>query len=322
MRRFVFQFTGFLALQLAVVCLLFAVCCAIYPPSESYLAALLDKRRLLATQSEPRLVIVGDSSAAFGLDSGLIAHRVGRRPVNLGLMAALDIQWTLRDAEAGLRSGDVVLVQFTPVKFMESLPSADNLLRLLTVDPQSIHSWGWPHFKDALERGAHLYLARIATTGRRILLSPRTVPEDGDREVLLRINLNANGDMVGHASLPSRWNAAGVRPFVFDEHKAVYSVSAVRAFSERCRARGVTVFLVSAPVPQGLWNLSGEEIEKLHRWMVAQTGLASLNEPAANVWPDGEFFDTQTHPGKALAGKHSKILAARLEAVLAGGVIR
>lgn len=322
MRRFALQFAGFLAMQLAVAGGLLAVCCAVHPLPESYLAAARDKRLLLLTQREPRLVILGDSGAVYGLDSVLMARRVGRQPVNLGLTAGLEIGWNVRVAETGLRPGDVVLLHYFPAKWMQNQPNGDLLLRLLTVDPVTLDTWTASDVRDVLDRGAHLYWSPVARVGLSILFRPGSVPEDGYLNVARRVNLNAAGDMVGHAGLPTRWNPERTPFFRLDSRNAGRAIQALREFKERCRTRGIRVFLVTPPLPQSYWALSRGEIERLHSWVEAQTGIPNLNAPAANIWPDSEFFDGPAHPGRALARRHSEIVGDQLNRALSSDATR
>lgn len=322
MHRFALQFAKFFVLQAVVAGGLFLVCWTVHPPSESYLAAARDKRRLLLTQPNPRLVIVGDSSAAFGLDSGLMARHVARQPVNLGLMAGLELSWNLRSAEVGLRSGDVVLVHFFPVKWVQDQPNGDFLLRLVVADPSTLASWTSADFKEVLDRGAHAYWTTVARVGLGILFRPRATPAEGNRSVMWRVNFNAAGDMIGHAGLPTRWNPERTPTFQFNPLRAESPVQTLRGFGDRCRGRGIRVFLVTPPLPKRYWELSKTDIERQHHWIVAHTGIPRLNEPKANVWPDGEFFDGPGHPSRPLAIRHSEIIGDQLLRALTSDVAK
>ena len=59
--------------------------------SNTFVGELPAKRALLAAESDkPRLILVGGSAAAFGVDSALLARELpAYQPVNFGLYAAL-----------------------------------------------------------------------------------------------------------------------------------------------------------------------------------------------------------------------------------------
>ena len=73
---------------------------------ESFLGELGDKCTLLAESSSPRIVLVGGSSLAFGVDSTLLEEEFpGYTVVNFGLYAALGTQMMLELSDGQFREG-------------------------------------------------------------------------------------------------------------------------------------------------------------------------------------------------------------------------
>src|SRR5204862_8067163 len=81
-----------------------------YPPGQNFLAASIDKQSLIRTQTPPRLIFIGGSSMAFGVNSATIAEACGRRPVNMGLHAALGLKFMLREVESHVQPNDWIIV--------------------------------------------------------------------------------------------------------------------------------------------------------------------------------------------------------------------
>ena len=78
---------------------------------ESFLGELGDKCTLLAESESPRIVLVGGSSLAFGVDSTLLEQEFpGYRVVNFGLYAALGTQLMLELSDGQFRAGDIVIL--------------------------------------------------------------------------------------------------------------------------------------------------------------------------------------------------------------------
>lgn len=77
---------------------------------DKYLLAIIDKVRLLHASGKSRIIFVGGSNTAFGINSPLIATALRRKPVNAGLHAALGLSFPLRWVQEGVRRGDVVVV--------------------------------------------------------------------------------------------------------------------------------------------------------------------------------------------------------------------
>lgn len=77
---------------------------------DNYIAALVDKDDLLKNAPGPRMIFLGGSGLAFGLDSQLIADRYGYTPINYGLHIRLGPGFMLRHVREYVRPGDVVVL--------------------------------------------------------------------------------------------------------------------------------------------------------------------------------------------------------------------
>ena len=109
MRPFLRDLLLFVAIQLGIVLGLQA---AVARNSQSYLASTVDKQRLLATASAPRVVFVGGSNLAYGLDSGAVDRALPHEVVNMGLNSFLGVRYLLAEVENEMRAGDIVALSF------------------------------------------------------------------------------------------------------------------------------------------------------------------------------------------------------------------
>ena len=104
---------------------------------DAYLAAVKDKERLLKETPGPRLICVGGSGLAFGLDSKLLAERYAYHPINLGLHAGLGGDFMLRWAGANARRGDVVILCLeAPVLSWDFTMTPERKKSLLRIAPE------------------------------------------------------------------------------------------------------------------------------------------------------------------------------------------
>ena len=76
----------------------------------SFTSALCQKVDRLAEIDEPKLVVVGGSSVAFGLDSELIERYTGMPVVNFGVYAALGTKLMLDLSRDYINEGDVIVL--------------------------------------------------------------------------------------------------------------------------------------------------------------------------------------------------------------------
>lgn len=75
----------------------------------TYLAAMADKYARLHEISGEKIVLVGGSSMAFGVDSAAVERELGMPVVNMGLYAALGSKTTLDLTLDGIGKGDIVV---------------------------------------------------------------------------------------------------------------------------------------------------------------------------------------------------------------------
>ncbi len=69
-----------------------------------------DKFRLLCETEEKKIIVIGGSSVAFGLDSETLSEHIGKPVVNFGLYAAIGTKAMLELSLAGINEGDTVVL--------------------------------------------------------------------------------------------------------------------------------------------------------------------------------------------------------------------
>jgi len=77
---------------------------------ETFVGALDEKFDRLSSTEEEKIIVVGGSSVAFGIDSALIESYTKMPVVNFGLYAALGTKLMLDLSRAGINEGDVVVI--------------------------------------------------------------------------------------------------------------------------------------------------------------------------------------------------------------------
>ena len=77
----------------------------------TYLAVLNDKYERLNAINEPKIVIIGGSATAFGINSEIIEQETGMPVVNFGLYGALGSKAMLELAKSNINKGDIIIFQ-------------------------------------------------------------------------------------------------------------------------------------------------------------------------------------------------------------------
>ena len=116
--------------------------------SSTFLGELPAKRTLLAAESnKPRLILVGGSAAAFGVDSALLAKELpDYHPVNFGLYAALGTRVMLDLSINELRAGDLDIVM--PEQQQQALSDTVGVTALWQAVDGDFSALGCLHARD------------------------------------------------------------------------------------------------------------------------------------------------------------------------------
>ena len=76
----------------------------------TFVGELGDKYERLCSTDEPKIVFVGGSSLAFGLDSEMVKEELDLEPVNMGLYANLGTKIMLDLSSVNINQGDIIVI--------------------------------------------------------------------------------------------------------------------------------------------------------------------------------------------------------------------
>ena len=108
MKRFLLRSIFFLAVLGA--CTAGLVFCIYRQDNNNYLMAYTLKLNRLRTTESPRLILVGGSNVAFGVDSKMLADSLKMNPINFGLHAGLSLRYIMRDVIRYSRPNDLIIL--------------------------------------------------------------------------------------------------------------------------------------------------------------------------------------------------------------------
>jgi len=287
-----------------------------------YQAAVIDKHRVLRSAEPPRIIFVGGSSLAFGLDSRMVRAELQRETVNMAVQATLGDRYMLAEVESELGEGDTVVLGIESVLFPEDAGSG-------LVEQVLLHTAGSVRFirdpqqlKLMLNNG--LGGVQLLTTGSVRTTLSRMVADEADaraeshsREAesayflaryplchrctqgtsYSRRSFNGFGDHVAH------WGAPSPTAFAFEHDQVVgfnplgqmAVVERLNRFARRCRQKGVAVAYVRPPmsaVVRDRWRLY---LESADAQLQQRLELPILGELEDAVYPRHLFFDSPHH---------------------------
>lgn len=281
-------------------------------PPKPYLvySSLLDKQQRLVNTPAPRLIFVGGSGVALGLDSELIELKVKRPVLNMGVNAGFGLHYMLAQVEPSVQPGDLVLIVPEYEHFYGDLSEGDqNLLWALRIQPEMFWQLSWRQILHVLPEFPVFIQQRVQE-----IVRSRPDP------VYNRNAFTVRGDFVNHLDLPSTPLAISS----IDEGNAINgnALQLLRDFRHAVEQQGGQVYLIYPAIAESFWTFgkNRQVIETLNLMILQQNVMQPLLTPADAVWPDTLFFDTVYHLTRRGRQLRSELLAERLVALLGNKV--
>ena len=266
----------------------------------SYVAAVLEKDRLIRTTPSPKIIMVGGSNLAFGTDSKMLQDSLGMNVINMGLYAKIGLRYMLAQVKPYIRRGDVVLVVPEYDQFYGAYIEGDNTLNTAMLYtptdriPDFIQSYSIvdvilrPRAENA--RRSFLRAAAAAVGKKEEFFPPDTNP------VYNRHSFNQYGDAVAHLSRqgkdPDSIYVGPLPPMKNFNPDAVEVVDDVYRASVRVGARA---YFLWPSYMDSAYVINAEAINSLGARIAAGTRMPVVGSPERFVFPKTYFFDTRYH---------------------------
>ena len=230
---------------------------------------MLDKERLLKEAPSPRLVLVGGSGLAFGIDSPTLEQALGGRysVVNMGLHAGLGLDFMLNEALDGLREGDVVVLSPEYDIVWRDEPNHLDIAEVLRFAPSAgryveRRHW-WPTLRSAVLVQPPVMVHDIAVNALR-----NVAPGLGSGGVYYRSAFNSYGDNRSGSQLESTYEPKAEELVAHvDEVDYASNLRAIEAFAAAARDRGAQVYYMPPPIPDDRYALVPQSMSA--RWLTS-----------------------------------------------------
>ncbi len=266
---------------------------AIQPDPEHYYRSSIIKSELLKQTPAPRIIVVGGSNIAWGIDSGLIEKELGLPAINDGLDLHLGIT-PLLELKAYIQPGDIIVISLEYYNFA----SPDEFFGI----PQ--YQADWIEFSPA--RVVHLQnpyqnaLPMLAMVlQRKINREVNAILYNNDlsefRGIYNGQNFNKYGDFIGHIK---ENNAPGMNAdyggFPVNQLDEAYDF--LEEFNKFATQQGAIVFYEAPAARQTNCELTGEKyIRKFYNVLQTRTKIPLLTSIKDLCYPDDYFYDTPYH---------------------------
>jgi len=260
------------------------------PDRDDYLAVISDKVAMLDGAPSPKIVFVGGSNLAFGLDSRRIEQETGYTVVNMGMGFNMGLRFMLDLVAPRIHDGDVVVIVPEYNLFYGLFDGNERLVDVLEMYPPGL---------------AYIH------SRRQVSLLLRNLP----RHVTFKVNrflqtlghernpncvycpraFDEHGDVTAHLDLPSKDVAkmdflTGSRLTIDDS-----AIAGINAFARGVEARGARVVMLFPCIPTVHYERKRELIERLYQRLQSELKVPLLSAPVDYTFPIEDFYDWVYH---------------------------
>lgn len=294
MKRFVFKVLFFSSTTIGFLLLFTYSGSESVNPAHDYMASIIDKHNRLDSIQENRLVLVGGSNLAFGIDGKLIEDSLGVNVVNLGLHAGLGFNFMINEAFHAVQPGDVLLLSFEYGIYSDAFKPYYDLIH----HTQKIYSPSKQYYFLGPEEILSIIFLDLR---RRSIYFQNLKSRNNERNegeaidnVYSRNAFNMYGDVESHIldsahySLNDRGRMA---QFTINSR-----IKPLKKLYYKCVEKGAKVYIVYPCYPKSEFENNKEVIHRLHSQLVSEETLVPvLCNPELFIFDDSLFFDTVYH---------------------------
>ncbi len=288
MKQFLKKICLFLGLFLLSAALVFALHFFVIGNQNlgSFQAALLDKTERLRSIGEPKIILIGNSNLAFGVDSEKIQEALGMPVVNMGLHGGLGNAFLENMGKLDIREGDIVVVCHSDYDDDGTIP--DPALAWITVE---MHPEFWKLIPaKAIPQMLKVYPGYLYSSAVRFLTgSPKNVPETGTS--YSRAGFNAFGDVC----------VRGEDSFVFTEGSVVVpqvgeeTAARLNELNRYILSQGANLVVAGYPIGSGEFTPAEAEFDAFEAQLREALDCPVISRFADYYLPYSCFYDTVFH---------------------------
>ena len=263
--------------------------------NDLYLYEFPVKQRLIAGTPSPKVVVLGGSNVAFGIDSRRMADSLHLPVVNAGLHAGLGLKFIMDANTPLLRKGDVLVI----------MPEYDHFSGTLAYGEQTT-SGAVPYFATCSEMFNMNMVQKMMVikgfcmqTPQTLLAGLKTAFTEQQENVYQykKSGFNSLGDEVSHLCLPSdvdmKSYTVAVNKNEFNDAFFQEFVADVRAL----RQRGVVVKLLPPAILDKCYQLDAAYILRLREKM-KQVGIPYQAPSEVFAYPVDMLYNSNYHLNK------------------------
>jgi len=249
---------------------------------DDYIAAIIDKNNMLKKAKSPKIIFVGGSNIAFGLDCEKIEDTFNMQVVNMGLYGNLGFSFMLQNTVPFIRPNDlVVLIPEYEQFFGEFSYGKKELMDLLCYFPE-----GWGH----INKTPRHIMAILKSNASRI--RSVNLHKNLHDEIYSRKSFNEHGDLISYLRLkpilPLR--ESNIQSPEFNDH----IISELARYVEYVHSKGAEVIFIFPSITYEKYSKEKVYITQVFD-KINKLSFNFSSTPQDYIFHEKYFFNTNYH---------------------------
>ncbi|MCU0846992.1 MAG: hypothetical protein MUD12_03815 [Spirochaetes bacterium] len=303
MKRFILKFLIFIAM---IISYLVGVIYLSPIDQDIFIAASIEKHKLLEKTEQPRIIFIGGSGLAFGFDSGMVRDATGYNVVNMGLHGGLGPQFYVNEVKPYLRDGDILVFMLEYI-FYDGLffGGRTTLVELSIFYPRSLLYYS----KENID----CYFENLPITFQRRLRGIFTKSKKRNEYNYRRSGFDEHGDYTAHLALKPRLDKMGQ----YVPRKVSGKVEILmNDLSEFCKKKNVRLYLAFPTMNPPSGNPEKQfrdDLGSLYSDIKDKIKIEMIGSPYDFLYPEEYYFDTVYHLNAAGREKRTRDLIEQMK---------
>ena len=274
------------------VFLVFWICLFIYLfnfieiPNNHYLRAIQDKQNLLNKTPSPRIVLVGGSNLALGIESEQFKKKLNLNPINLGLHADLGYEYMIKSIIPGIKENDIIILIPEYEYILEKEFRTKELLMAYTIERKSFSFY---NYYEQLNIASLSFFGQIQRNIRQRYNGYEAYPID---TIYNRAGFNAFGDLVNYYSFERTNKHAFEKICFFTVKQNKYFEFNDLLISEAKRKKA-KVYLTYPCLPKSVY--CKKSVDSYKEAINEKYKSIIIGSPEDFIFDDSLFFDSRYH---------------------------
>lgn len=268
---------------------------------DGYWGVVYDKINYLESVNGPRIILIGNSNLAFGMDSVMLEEHFNKPVINLGFHGAAGNSFHEKMIKGKLHEGDIVIICHTSYSDNGKVESS-----LLAWEALENHKELW-YLPDRLD-----YVSLVDTFPTYLNHAIKRYSGDyNDFFVYSRKAFNVNGDNISERNYGEQkmdWSGGVSVPGINDT--CINRLNALNTYANEC---GATLLVAGYPIADGEFTPKHQIYDEFEKELRNRLDCTVISHFSDYMIPYKYFYDTEYHLTNEGANLRTNLLISDLD---------